>query len=41
MPSYLPGLQYADNRDLRARMYRANATRASEFGEKRMRTTRR
>lgn len=31
MPSYLPVLQYADNRDLRARMYRAYATRASEF----------
>jgi oligopeptidase A len=33
MPSYLPVMQYADNRDLRARMYRAYATRASEFGE--------
>jgi len=31
MPSYLPVLQYADNRDLRAKMYRAYATRASEF----------
>jgi oligopeptidase A len=31
MPSYLPVLQYADNRELRARMYRAHATRASEF----------
>jgi len=31
MPSYLPVLQYADNRDLRARMYRAYATRASDF----------
>ncbi|MFT4174606.1 MAG: M3 family metallopeptidase [Rhodocyclaceae bacterium] len=31
MPSYLPVLQYADDRDLRARMYRAYATRASEF----------
>ncbi|MBL8480559.1 MAG: M3 family metallopeptidase [Rhodocyclaceae bacterium] len=31
MPSYLPLMQYADKRDLRARMYRANATRASEF----------
>ncbi|MBL8471892.1 MAG: M3 family metallopeptidase [Rhodocyclaceae bacterium] len=31
MPSYLPLMQYADNRELRARMYRANATRASEF----------
>ena len=31
-PSYMPVLQYADNRDFRARMYRASATRASEFG---------
>ncbi|MCF8179639.1 MAG: M3 family metallopeptidase, partial [Sulfuritalea sp.] len=31
-PSYIPVLQYCDNRDLRARMYRASATRASEFG---------
>jgi oligopeptidase A len=31
MPSYLPVLQYADNRDLREQMYRAYATRASEF----------
>ncbi|MGB7989498.1 MAG: M3 family metallopeptidase [Candidatus Methylophosphatis roskildensis] len=32
-PSYIPLMQYADNRDLRARMYRAYATRASEFGK--------
>ncbi|HEX5803650.1 MAG TPA: M3 family metallopeptidase [Azospira sp.] len=32
-PSYGPVLQYADNRGLRARMYRAYATRASEFGK--------
>jgi oligopeptidase A len=32
-PSYIPVMQYADNRDLRARMYRAYATRASEFGK--------
>ena len=32
MPSYLPVMQYAENRELRARMYRAYATRASEFG---------
>ena len=32
MPSYLPLMQYAENRALRARMYRAYATRASEFG---------
>ncbi|BCM23907.1 M3 family metallopeptidase [Methyloradius palustris] len=32
-PSYMPVLQYADNRDLRATLYRAYATRASEFGK--------
>ncbi|NBN93142.1 MAG: oligopeptidase A, partial [Betaproteobacteria bacterium] len=32
-PSYLPVMQYADNRDLRATIYRAYATRASEFGK--------
>ncbi|MES2637799.1 MAG: M3 family metallopeptidase [Pseudomonadota bacterium] len=32
-PSYLPVLQYADNRHLRETLYRAYATRASEFGE--------
>ena len=32
MPSYLPVMQYADNRDLRERLYHAYATRASEFG---------
>ncbi len=32
MPSYLPVMQYADSRRLRAVMYRASATRASEFG---------
>lgn len=32
-PSYIPVLQYCDNRELRARMYRAYATRASEFGK--------
>lgn len=31
-PSYLPVMQYADNRALRERMYRAYATRASEIG---------
>jgi oligopeptidase A len=31
-PSYLPVLQYADYHPLRERMYRANATRASELG---------
>ncbi|AEJ00452.1 peptidase M3A and M3B thimet/oligopeptidase F [Nitrosomonas sp. Is79A3] len=33
MPSYLPVLQYADNRDFREKMYRAYATRASEFDD--------
>jgi len=32
MPSYLPVLQYAEDRALREAMYRASATRASEFG---------
>ncbi|MDR1463342.1 MAG: M3 family metallopeptidase [Azoarcus sp.] len=31
MPSWLPVMQYADDRALRARMYRAHATRASEL----------
>jgi len=33
MPCYLPVMQYADHRALREQMYRANATRASEFGK--------
>ncbi|HSO05726.1 MAG TPA: M3 family metallopeptidase [Pelomicrobium sp.] len=33
MPSYLPVMQYAENRELRHAMYRAYATRASEFGK--------
>jgi oligopeptidase A len=32
-PSYLPVMQYADNRGLRERIYRAYVTRASEFGK--------
>ena len=32
-PSYIPVLQFCDNRELRVRMYRAYATRASEFGK--------
>ena len=32
-PSYLPVLQYADNRALRETLYRAYATRASEFSK--------
>ena len=31
-PSYFPILQYADNRELRETIYRANATKASELG---------
>ncbi len=31
-PSYFPVMQYAEDRELRARMYRAYATRAAEFG---------
>jgi oligopeptidase A len=31
-PVYMPVLQYATNRALRERLYRAHATRASEFG---------
>lgn len=31
MPSYLPVLQYTDNRNFREKMYRAYAMRASEF----------
>jgi oligopeptidase A len=33
-PSYLPVMQFADNRALREQMYRAYATRASEFGNR-------
>lgn len=33
MPSYLPVMQYADERALRETLYRENATRASEFGK--------
>ena len=32
-PSYMPVMQFADNRALRETMYRAYATRASEFGK--------
>ncbi len=32
-PSYMPVMQFADNRKLREKMYRAYATRASEFGK--------
>jgi len=33
MPSYLPVMQYAEDRSLRETLYRSSATRASEFGE--------
>ncbi|MDO4640617.1 MAG: M3 family metallopeptidase [Neisseria sp.] len=33
MPHYLAVMQYADDRELRAEMYRAYTTRASEFGK--------
>jgi oligopeptidase A len=33
MPSYLPVMQYADQRPLREKMYYASSTRASEFGK--------
>ncbi len=32
MPTYLPVMQYAENRELRERLYRAYVTRASELG---------
>ena len=32
-PSYMPVMQFADNRALREKMYRAYVTRASEFGK--------
>jgi oligopeptidase A len=33
-PSYFPVMQYAEDRALREELYRASATRASEFGKK-------
>ena len=33
MPSYFPVMQYAEDRGMRETLYRANATRASEFGK--------
>jgi oligopeptidase A len=38
-PSCLPVLQYADDRALRERMYRAYVTRASEFGDAKLDNT--
>ncbi len=34
IPAYLPAMQYAHNRALREKLYRAYVTRASEFGPK-------
>ena len=38
-PSYLPVMQYADDRSLRETMYRSSATRASEFGKPELNNT--
>ena len=38
-PSYMPVMQYADNRELREQMYRAYVTRASEFGDPKLDNT--
>ena len=38
-PSYLPVLQYADDRALRKTVYKANVTRASEFGDAKLDNT--
>ena len=39
MPSYLPAMQYADNRELRETLYRAYVTRASEIGPEKLDNT--
>ena len=39
-PSWLPVLQYADERALRETIYKANVTRASEFGDAKLDNTR-
>jgi oligopeptidase A len=39
MPSYLPVMQYADNRGLRETLYRAYVTRAAEFGDAKLDNT--
>ncbi len=39
MPSYLPVMQYADNRALRERLYHAYVTRASEFDDEKLDNT--
>jgi oligopeptidase A len=38
-PSYIPVLQYAEDRTLRETIYRANVTRASEFGDPKLDNT--
>jgi oligopeptidase A len=38
-PSYLPVMQYAEDRALRERMYRAYVTRAAEFGDPKLDNT--
>ena len=38
-PSYFPVLQYADDRALRERVYRANVTRASDLGDAKLDNT--
>jgi len=38
-PSYLPVLQYADDRAMRETVYKANVTRASEFGDAKLDNT--
>ena len=39
IPNYLPAMQYATNRALREKLYRAYVTRASEFGEPKLDNT--
>jgi oligopeptidase A len=39
MPSYLPAMQYAENRALRETLYREYVTRASEFGRRELDNT--
>ena len=38
-PSYFPVMQYADDRALRERVYRANVTRASDLGDEKLNNT--
>lgn len=39
IPNYLPAMQYATNRSLREKLYRAYVTRASEFGDPKLDNT--